>query len=305
MENNYPKISIITVNYNGLKYTRDFLASLQNISYPNVEIFVVDNASTESISPLKAAFPQVIFIESKENLGFAGGNNLAIQQATGKYYFLLNNDTEVAPDFLEPLVQLMESNPAIGICSSKLVYYSNPELLQFAGSKGINPYTGRGFAIGHKEKDCEAFSLSYKTELAHGAAMMISRKVVEKIGLMAELFFLYYEETDFCERVKRAGFEIWYCGASKVFHKESMSVGKDSPMKTYYLTRNRLIFTRRNTTGIQKIAALLFFYLISFPKGIIKFILQRDFKLLQSFVKGATWNLIHHNIYSNTGLIIK
>lgn len=305
MKNNYPLVSIITVNYNGLIYTQDFLKSLQLVTYPNLEIFVVDNASSESIAPLKAAFSSVIFIESKENLGFAGGNNLAIQQAKGDYFFLLNNDTEVAPDFLEPLVNLMESNPRIGICSSKLVYYSNPTLLQFAGSRGINPYTGRGFAIGHKEQDCAAFDGSYQTELAHGAAMLISKSVVAKIGLMAELFFLYYEETDFCERVKRAGFEIWYCGASKVLHKESMSVGKDSPMKTYYLTRNRIIFTRRNTRGLQKVAALLFFYLISFPKGIIKFILQKDFKLLQSFVKGAWWNLTHHNIYYNTGLIIK
>ncbi|MCG9879575.1 MAG: glycosyltransferase family 2 protein [Bacteroidia bacterium] len=300
-----PLVSIITVNYNGLVFTRDFLNSLRAISYPNIEVFVVDNASTESITPLKTEFPEVIFIESKENLGFAGGNNLAIQQAKGSYYFLLNNDTEVEPGFLEPLVGLMESNKKIGLCSSKLVYYAEPSLLQFAGSKGINPYSGRGFAIGHKEKDSEAFSRSYKTELAHGAAMLISRAVVEKIGLMAELFFLYYEETDFCERVKRAGFEIWYCGASKVYHKESMSVGKDSPMKIYYLTRNRVIFTRRNTSGIQKIFALLFFYLIAFPKGVLKFILQGEYKLLQSFVKGACWNLTHFNIYSNTGLIIK
>lgn len=300
-----PLVSIITVNYNGLVYTREFLSSLRNITYKSIEIFVVDNASSESIEPLKSEFPEVVFIESRENLGFAGGNNLAIKQAKGDYYFLLNNDTEVEPDFLEPLVSLMESNKKIGLCSSKLVYFSEPSLLQFAGSSGINPYSGRGFAIGHKEKDSESYSKSYKTELAHGAAMMISKNVIEEIGLMAELFFLYYEETDFCERVKRAGFEIWYCGASKVLHKESMSVGKDSPMKVYYLTRNRLIYTRRNTMGIQKILALLFFYFLSFPKGVIKYILHGEIKLLRSFIRGACWNLTHFDIYSNTGLILK
>lgn len=305
MEKTCPLVSIVTVNYNGLIYTRDFLKSLQKISYSNIEIFVVDNASSQSIEPLKIEFPFVTFILSEINLGFAGGNNLAIKQAKGKYCLLLNNDTEVDPGFLEPLVDLMESNANIGICSSKLLYFANPNVLEFAGSNGVNLYTGRGFAIGHKEQESEVYNLSYKTELAHGAAMMISMSMIEKIGLMAELFFLYYEEVDFCERAKRAGFEIWYCGKSKVFHKESMSVGKDSPMKIYYLTRNRVIFTRRNTKGLQRLAALLFFYFISFPKWIITYLFRGEFKLLKSFLKGAFWNLFNYNIFSNTGLIIK
>ena len=305
MEKTYPLVSIVTVNYNGLIYTRDFLKSLQKISYSNVEIFVVDNASSQSIEPLKIEFPFVTFILSQVNLGFAGGNNLAIKQAKGKYCLLLNNDTEVDPNFLEPLVDLMESNSNIGICSSKLLYFASPNILEFAGSKGVNLYTGRGFAIGHKEPDHEGLNRSYKTELAHGAALMISMALIEKIGLMAELFFLYYEEVDFCERAKRAGFEIWYCGKSKVFHKESMSVGKDSPMKIYYLTRNRIIFTRRNTSGLQKIAALLFFYFVSFPKWTLTYLLQGEFKLLKSFLKGSIWNLFHYHIFSNTGLIIR
>lgn len=302
---NQPLVSLITVNYNGKKYTQAFLESLKKVSYPNFDVWVVDNASSESISELIEQYPQVHFIESKENLGFAGGNNLAIKQAKGKYFFLLNNDTEPAPDFLEPLVNLMESNSSIGIASSKLLYFSQPDTLQFAGSNGINMYTGRGFAIGHNQKDAAIYAANYQTQLAHGAAMIINRKVVEKIGLMAELFFLYYEETDFCERVKRAGFEIWYCGKSVVFHKESMSVGKDSPMKTYYLTRNRLIYTRRNAQGFQKVAALLFFFLFSFPKGIVKYILLKDFKLLKAFVRGVSWNLWHFKIHQNEGLIIK
>ena len=256
---NQPKITIITVNYNGLIHTEAFLNSLRKITYKNIEIIVVDNASPQGVGNLQSDFPEIKLILSHENLGFAGGNNLGIKEGAGKYFFLLNNDTEVDPDFIEPLVDLMESNPQIGIGSSKLVYYSQPDTLQFAGSTGINPYTGRGFAIGHGEKDDAKFDKSYKTLLAHGAAMMISRAAIEKVGMMAELFFLYYEETDFCERIKRAGFEIWYCGKSKVYHKESMSVGKESPMKVYYLTRNRIVYTRRNTKGLQKLLALSFF----------------------------------------------
>lgn len=302
---NQPKITIITVNYNGLIHTEAFLNSLRKITYKNIEIIVVDNASPQGVGNLQSDFPEIKLILSHENLGFAGGNNLGIKEGAGKYFFLLNNDTEVDPDFIEPLVDLMESNPQIGIGSSKLVYYSQPDTLQFAGSTGINPYTGRGFAIGHGEKDDAKFDKSYKTLLAHGAAMMISRAAIEKVGMMAELFFLYYEETDFCERIKRAGFEIWYCGKSKVYHKESMSVGKESPMKVYYLTRNRIVYTRRNTKGLQKLLALSFFYSFSFPKGIFKYLLRKEFKLLASFWQGAIWNLYHFQIYSNTGLIIK
>ena len=302
---NQPKITIITVNYNGLVYTEAFLNSLRNITYKNVEIIVVDNASPQGVGHLQDDFPEIKLILSAENLGFAGGNNLGVKVGTGKYFFLLNNDTEVEPNFIEPLVELMEANPQIGICSSKLVYYSQPDTLQFAGSTGINPYTGRGFAIGHGEKDDVKFDQSYKTLLAHGAAMMISRATIEKVGMLAELFFLYYEETDFCERIKRGGFEIWFCGKSKVYHKESMSVGKESPMKVYYLTRNRIIYTRRNTKGLQKLLALSFFYSFSFPKGIFKYLLRKEFKLLASFWRGAIWNLYHFQIYSNTGLIIK
>ena len=302
---NQPKITIITVNYNGLIHTEAFLKSLRNITYKNVEIIVVDNASPQGIGNLKSDFPEIKLILSTDNLGFAGGNNLGIKEGSGKYFFLLNNDTEVEPNFIEPIVELMESNPQIGICSSKLVYYSQPNTLQFAGSTGINPYTGRGFAIGHGELDEPKFDKSYKTLLAHGAAMMISRLAIEKVGMMAELFFLYYEETDFCERIKRGGFEIWYCGESKVYHKESMSVGKESPMKVFYLTRNRIIYTRRNTKGLQKLLALSFFYAFSFPKGIFKYLLRKEFKLLASFWRGAIWNLYHFQIYSNTGLIIK
>lgn len=300
-----PLVSIITVNYNGTSLTRDFLKSLREITYKNIEIFVVDNASTNPPLELKTEFPEINLLLSKENLGFAGGNNLAIKQAKGDYFFLLNNDTEVLPDFIEPLIELTESNNKIGIVSSKLVYYSEPNILQYAGSTGINLYTGRGFAIGHKANDSDRFNQNYKTELAHGAAMLISRKAILDVGLMAELYFLYYEEVDFCERVKRGGYEIWYCGASKVLHKESMSVGKESPMKTYYLTRNRLIFTRRNTTGLKKMVALLFFIFLSFPKGVFKYLLAKDIKLLLPFVKGAFWNLFHFNIYKDEGLVIK
>ncbi len=299
----WPLVSIITVNYNGNEITDQFLNSLLQISYKNIEIIVVDNASNILPDELKIKYPIINLIKSKKNIGFAAGNNLGIREAKGKYFFLLNNDTEVDPNFLEPIIELMESNKNIGVSSSKLLYFSKPNIIQYAGHSGINLYTGRGFVVGFMDEDSDKYNASYKTELAHGAAMLISRNALNKIGVMAELYFLYYEEIDFCERIKQAGFEIWYCGQSIVYHKESMTTGKLSPLKTYYLTRNRLIFSRRNTKGVQHYACILFFFFISFPKGFLKLLLNKDFTLLSAYFRGVFWHFKRYNIYLNEGTI--
>lgn len=300
---NLPLISIITVNYNGNEITDLFLKSIFEITYKNIEVFVVDNNSAISPDILKVKYPSINLIKSPNNVGFAAGNNLAIRQSKGKYCFLLNNDTEVTYHFLEPIVELMEGNPNIGIASSKLLYFSKPDTIQYAGHNGINFYTGRGFGVGFMETDSGQYNQSYQTQLGHGAAMLISKKAIEKVGLMAELFFLYYEEIDFCERIKQAGFQIWYCGQSVVFHKESITTGKSSPLKTYYLTRNRLIYTKRNTRGFQHYACIIFFMLIAFPKGALQLILKKEFKLLKAFLRGVFWNFKGKNININEGVI--
>ena len=294
-----PLVSIITVNYNGLLHTQAFLDAMRRQSYTPIEIIVVDNASVDDASLLKVIYPEITLIKSEKNVGFAGGNNLGVAKAKGDYILFLNNDTEPAPDFLTPLVDLMENNPKIGAVSSKLLYYDEPQRLQFAGGTGINLYTGRGFAIGYKELDSAQYTKNYQTKSIHGAACMVSRAVIEKVGNMSELFFLYYEETDYCERIMRAGFEVWYCGASKVLHKESMATGKDSPLKIYYLTRNRLVFVRRNALGFQKLIALLFFWLVALPKGLLNYLFKAQFQLALAMLKGACWNLIHFDIYKD------
>jgi len=300
---NLPLVSIITVNYNGNEITELFLKSIFEITYKNIEVFVVDNNSAISPDVLKVKYPTINLIKSPNNVGFAAGNNLAIRQSKGKYCFLLNNDTEVMHNFLEPIVELMERNPNIGIASSKLLYFSKPNIIQYAGHNGINFYTGRGFGVGYMETDLGQYNQSYQTQLGHGAAMLISKKAIEKVGLMAELFFLYYEEIDFCERIKQAGFQIWYCGQSVVFHKESITTGKSSPLKTYYLTRNRLIYTKRNTKGFQHYACIVFFMLIAFPKGALQLILKKEFKLLKAFLRGVFWNFSGKDISKNEGAI--
>jgi len=300
--NKLPLVSIISVNYNQSKVTLEMIASLKIISYPNIEIIVVDNASpNDTPEVIKEKYPDVKLIFSKKNLGFAGGNNLAVLQASGKYLLFLNNDTEVEPGFLEPLVEHLENNPETGMISPKIIFWYSPDkkTIQYAGSNGINPYSMRGSKIGYNQTDTGQFSETYTTELAHGAAMMVPADIAKKVGLMSDIYFLYYEEHDWCERIKKAGYKVVYAGDSIIYHKESISVGKNTPMKTYYLNRGRLLFMRRNLNGIQWLASLLFFIFLAFPKNIFTFFISRKFIHLKAFWSAVLWNLTNANIKRN------
>ncbi len=289
-----PRVSIITVNYNQTALTCALLDSLKKVTYRDVEIVVVDNGSPDDATPvITKNYPHVKFIRSNENLGFAGGNNLGINASTGKYLFFLNNDTEVDPGCLEPLVDLFEKNPKAGAASSKLIYYNSDNIIQYVGSTALNPFTGRNKRVGFMEKDCGQHDTLKETDLAHGAAMMVPRSVIEKAGLMPDFFFLYYEEIDWCERIKRAGYKIYVVPASRIYHKESMSVGKRSTLKTYYMTRNRVLFMRRNTSGLTKASWLLFFISVTLPKNFITYLLKRDIEHLRAFWNALRWNLTH------------
>ena len=287
-----PKVSIITVHYNQPDITAALLHSLRGITYANTEIWVVDNASpvagTETLEPL---FPEVNFLKSTRNLGFAGGNNLAVTQATGEYLLFINNDTEVEAGFLEPLVACMQKDASIGMASSKLKYYYEDNVIQYAGMGELSTFTARNKTIGMGEKDLGQFDQSGPTAYIHGASMLVSRAVLEKTGPMDEQFFLYYEELDWCARAKRDGFKIWYVAESVVYHKESVSTGKDSPFRVFYLTRNRLFFVRRNFRWYQQFFTYLHFVFLAIPKNSLVYLLQGRKDYLKAFWQGIVWNL--------------
>ena len=270
-----PMVSIVSVNYDQPDVTCEMLETLRSVTYPNFETLIVDNASP-STSPaiIKEKYPEVELIISDENLGFAGGNNIALKQAKGDYILLLNNDTEVPPDFLDGLVDLMESNKDIGIASSKILYFYEDNVIQYAGASPINPITSRGSHYGYKEVDNGQHNKIAETSYPHGACMMIRKSVLEELGLLYEGYFLYYEELDFAERVKRAGYKIYYQPNSYILHKESISTGKNSPLKTYYMNRNRVLFIRRNSKGITFLLAIIYFFVISLPKNTIKYLFE-------------------------------
>src|ERR1051325_3079625 len=223
MKDQRPLVSIVTVNYNQTAVSRDLLLSLRKISYPNVEIIVIDNGSADdSISVLGKEFPEIQLIKTNQNLGFAGGNNVGIRVSKGDYLLLLNNDVEVTPGFLEPLVETLQNEPRAAVASPKIVFHGRNEMIQYAGSSKINMFTGRGRRIGYLETDNGQYDSIHPTELGHGACIMVSRQAISVVGLMPEDYFLYYEDHDWTEMMKRQNFKVYYVGTSKIYHKESV-----------------------------------------------------------------------------------
>jgi len=187
-----PLISIITVNYNNTAVTIDLLRSIKHLEYKNVEVIVVDNNSAENpTAQLKNILSSINVIVSNKNLGFAGGNNLGIKAAKGDYLFFVNNDTELTPQILNGLLEVFENYPDAGAVSPKFHYYYAPGTIEFAGYKAINSFTGRNSMVGCRTKDEGQYDTLSKTNYAHGGGMMISRKVIEEIGMMPEVYFLY------------------------------------------------------------------------------------------------------------------
>jgi GT2 family glycosyltransferase len=288
------KVSIVTVNFNQPKVTEDLLTSLKEVNtYPDLEIIVVDNGSkTNPIPELQVRYPGIVFIRSNENTGFAGGNNIGIASATGDYLFLINNDTVVTADLIQKLVDTMESNPKIGMVSPKIHYFDHPGMLQYTGYTPMNYYTARNACIGQFEQDKGQYDfLTGVTGYAHGAAMMISRQALEKAGGMAENYFLYYEELDWCERIRKTGYEIHVNLDALIYHKESVSVGKRTALKEYFMNRNRILFIRKNAGGFTFFVFCCYFLATVAPRNIFQYIKNKEFNFIPVFFKALTWHL--------------
>jgi len=306
MNKEYPQVSIVTGTYNQPEVTIAFLDSIKKITYPSYELIVYDNAS-ENKKPdiILEKHPDIIFIQNKVNLGYAGACNVAIRAAKGEYLLLINNDTEVEPGFLEPLVDKLRNDPSLGVVQPKIRYFYHPDIIQNAGFTAIHPITVRNKGIGYMEKDLGQYEADRYTEYAFGAAMLMPMEVLHKVGLMADVFFLYYEEMDWMERIKKAGYKIAYVHNSLVFHKDSITTGALSPYKTYFVNRNRILFLRRNVNGWRFALAILYQAFIAIPKNMLVYLVKGEFKLLAAYKNGIGWhfsNAFNRDIHKNVRL---
>ena len=282
------ELSIITINYNGLA---DTCALIDTIPFNDMslEVIVVDNASKANEATLiEQRYPQVKVIRSRQNLGFAGGNNLGIKAAIGKYLFFINNDT-VFKDFnVQVLLDRLKSSEKIGMVCPKIRFAWDNHPIQFACYTPLSPITMRNQSIGFGETDHGQHDVAHTTPYAHGAAMMVKREVIDKAGLMPECYFLYYEELDWSMMVRRAGYDIWYEPACTIYHKESRSTGQHSPLRTYYITRNRLLFVKRNNKNASRYLSYLYLIGLVAFKDILKYTIQQRPDLAKATVRGIS-----------------
>lgn len=252
-------VCVILINYNGAEDTTECVKSLLCSDYLNIRIIIVDNASKHSrieySSDIPKEFCDIIYM--KENLGFAGANNVGIQYAMKydpAYVLIINNDTVVCSNFLFPLIDVIQNNPSVGIVTSKIYYYDEKDILWFGGSYYDEKlYECKIDGIGQQEVD--RHNEKKEIPFATGCLWLIPIEVIHKVGLMCEDYFLYYEDADYCERVKRHGYKIFYEPKSVIYHKESKSTKKGSDAYRYYNIRNYLIFIRRFCSIDKRIIA--------------------------------------------------
>lgn len=262
-----PEVTVVTVDFNGYDLTCSLIESLKKIDSCSLEIIVVDNGSKRNEAlDIAGRYPYVKTVRSEKNLGFAGGNNLALPYVHGDYVFFLNNDTEVEEDGFSALVWMLEENPDVGIVCPKIRFYDPPRPIQFAGYTPLSPITLRNSLVGFGRLDNGDFDKKGESAYAHGAAMLVRRTALDEVGPMPECYFLYYEEIDWSVMFRRCGWKIMYNPDCTIFHKESATTGKNSPMRCYYITRNRLLFAVRNLSGLKRFLSVVFQLFVSFPR---------------------------------------
>lgn len=237
-----PLVMVVVLNWNGLNETRSCLDALGKITYARVKVIVVDNGSTDgSVDALRAEYPQIMLLPLSENVGFAEGNNHGLRHALRQgadYVLLLNNDACIAPDAVDVLVQTAQADRQIGILGAIIYRNDDPQRIESAGG-WFNLYTGR---LRHFETLAVDQVRPYEVDMVSGCAMMVQREVMEQVGLLTARYFAYLEDTEWCVRVLRAGYQVVAVPGAQVWHRGSAaSGGSRAPLRIYYSVRNHLL----------------------------------------------------------------
>lgn len=288
-----PLVSIVILNWNGKKHLLKCLASLSRVTYKPIEIIVVDNNSTDdSIESVKEEFSFVTIIANATNRGYSGGNNDGIMKAKGKYVFILNNDTEVDKGFLEALVDILEKDTRVACVQPKLVYGDKRTMLNAVGSYFTN--TGFLYHYGYRKRiDMPQYNERLTIYSAKGAAMMLRKKVLDRVGLFDEDFFIYFEETDLCHRLWLAGYKIVYEPHSLIYHYEAVDTHREMKnARIMFLSyRNRIASFIKNLS-IQSLLQILPVILLEYLLLTVLYLVQRDWRTALSVIGAVSWNIM-------------
>jgi len=248
----FPKVAVVILNWNGKKYLEQFLPALLKTTYTNAEFYVADNHSSDhSVQLVKEKFPSIKIIEIAENEGFAKGYNIALKQVHADVYVLLNQDVEVTPGWIEPVVKKFTDNNNLAAAQPKLLAFHNKNEFEYAGAAGgFMDWLGYAFCRGRFFQTMETDSGQYDDDMeifwASGACMFIRADVYHRLGGLDDSFFAHHEEIDLCWRMRNAGYSIQYCHNSTVYHVGGSSLPYGNPRKTYLNYRNNLMMMMKN-----------------------------------------------------------
>ena len=279
----FPSVAVVILNWNGKKYLEKFLPSVLKCTYPNLEVIIADNASyDDSIDFILQNFPLVRIIENSLNLGFAGGYNEALKEVKSDYFILLNSDVEVEPDWIEPIIELMESDTKIAAAQPKIKDYNRKEYFEHAGAAGgfLDKYGYpfcRGRIFDTVEKDKGQYNKSGEIFWASGAAFFIKRKAWVEAGGFDSDFFAHMEEIDLCWRLRNSSYKIMYCSGSSVYHIGGGTLSKEDPKKTFLNFRNNLWMLQKNLPKDRVFKTIFIRFWLDFI-SIVKFSAEGKFK---------------------------
>jgi GT2 family glycosyltransferase len=264
--NTTPKVAIVILNWNGVKHLQQFLPSVLTSVYPNMDIVVGDNGSTDgSVNFIKSEYPTIKIIENGDNYGFTGGYNRVLAQVEADYFILLNSDVEVHPGWIQPVIELMESDPLIAVAAPKIMSYNQKDHFEHAGAAGgfIDEF-GYPFCQGRMfyeiEQDKGQYNQSREIFWASGAAMFIKKKYWDEAGGFDERFFAHMEEIDLCWRLKNKGYKVMYCAQSEIYHLGGGTLNTENPFKTYLNFRNNLLLLKKNLPFWQSVGVITLRY---------------------------------------------
>lgn len=296
------KVSIVILNYNGQRFLEEFLPSVIANSAGH-QIIVADNASTDnSLTFLREHYPDIRVIALPKNGGFAGGYNAALNQVVSEYYVLLNSDIEVTPNWIEPMLDMLEQNPKIAGVQPKVLSYHNRDTFEHAGASGgfldrnYFPFC-RGRLVSTFEKDKGQYDSPLEIFWATGAALMIRSSVYHEVGGLDERFFAHMEEIDLCWRAKHLGYSFMVQPASLVYHVGGGTLTYMSPFKTYLNFRNSLYMITKNHDGI--LFPKLFWRLCLDGLAGVRFFMKGEFKNVWMIIKS------HFVLYANMSALLK
>ena len=293
-------ISVVILNWNGSAMLQRFLPSVIRYS-EEAEIIVADNGSTDhSIDLLQEKFPSVRILPFRENYGFAEGYNRAIQQIETPYVLLLNDDVEVTPHWLQPLLEFMNHHPEVAACQPKILSETQRELFEYAGACGgfIDhlgyPYC-RGRIFNHVEKDRGQYDQVCPIFWATGAALLVRTDVFRKEGGLDKRFFAHMEEIDFCWRLRSRNYGIYCIPQSTVYHVGGGTLPKSHPRKTFLNFRNNLLMLYKNLPEERLNSTLRIRYLLDLVAA-LKMLLSGQVKESMAIVKALrTFFKIRHD----------